>query len=108
MEAPLLAPVRPRAGLVRRGLVWAFRGIIGVYFRAIETAGTAPSADTGGRIFVSNHFNALVDPILVLTHAPCAISPIAKSTLWKTPGLRWLLDAVDAVPIVRRRDDPTK
>ncbi len=26
----------------------------------------------------------------------------------KIPGLRWLLEAVDAVPIVRRRDDPTK
>ena len=35
-------------------------------------------------------------------------SPIAKSTLWKVPGLRWLLDQVGAVPIVRRRDDPTK
>ena len=46
--------------------------------------------------------------MLVLTTAPCPISPVAKSTLWKIPGLRWLLTAADAVPIVRRRDDPTK
>lgn len=59
-------------------------------------------------MFVANHVNALVDPILVLTAAPCPISPIAKSTLWKIPGLRWLLEATDAVPIARRRDDPTK
>jgi hypothetical protein len=52
--------------------------------------------------------NGLVDPILVLTHAPCAISPIAKSTLWDIPGLRYLLDEVDAVPIIRRKDDPNK
>jgi glycerol-3-phosphate O-acyltransferase/dihydroxyacetone phosphate acyltransferase len=44
----------------------------------------------------------------VLTQAPCEISPIAKSTLWKIPGLKWLLEAADAVPIVRRRDVPGK
>jgi glycerol-3-phosphate O-acyltransferase / dihydroxyacetone phosphate acyltransferase len=100
--------VRRPSGLFRSGLVWTFRRIIGIYFRAIETAGNTPAADTGGRLFVANHVNALVDPILVLTAAPCPISPVAKSTLWKIPGLRWLLTAADAVPIVRRRDDPTK
>jgi 1-acyl-sn-glycerol-3-phosphate acyltransferase len=101
-------PAPRRNGPFRRGLIWTFRRIIGTYFRAIETAGNTPAASTGGRLFVANHVNALVDPILVLTTAPCAISPVAKSTLWKIPGLRWLLDAADAVPIVRRRDDPTK
>jgi 1-acyl-sn-glycerol-3-phosphate acyltransferase len=81
---------------------------MGIYFREIEAAGDIPAPDTGGRLFVSNHVNALVDPILVLTCAPCPISPVAKSTLWSIPGLRWLLDAAGAVPIVRRRDDPTK
>src|SRR6185312_15251741 len=50
----------------------------------------------------------LVDPILVLTTAPCPISPVAKAPLWRIPVLRWLLDQAGAVPIVRRRDDPTK
>jgi 1-acyl-sn-glycerol-3-phosphate acyltransferase len=81
---------------------------VGIYFREIDAAGNVPSETTGGRIFVANHVNGLVDPILVLTHAPCAISPIAKSTLWNIPGLRYLLDEVDAVPIVRRKDDPNK
>ncbi|MEP7124211.1 MAG: 1-acyl-sn-glycerol-3-phosphate acyltransferase [Byssovorax sp.] len=106
--APAPAPIRRPGGLFRRGLVWTFRRIIGIYFRAIETAGNTPTEDTGGRLFVANHVNGLVDPILILTAAPCPISPVAKSTLWKIPGLRWLLTAVDAVPIVRRRDDPTK
>jgi 1-acyl-sn-glycerol-3-phosphate acyltransferase len=102
------APSPPRQGLVRRGLAWVFRRAMRIYFRDIEETGARPDARTGGRIFVSNHVNALVDPILVITSAPCSVSPVAKSTLWKIPGLRWLLDAVDAVPIVRRRDDPTK
>jgi 1-acyl-sn-glycerol-3-phosphate acyltransferase len=79
-----------------------------VYFRAIEVTGNVPAKSTGGRLFVSNHTNGIVDPILVLTTAPCPIAPVAKATLWKTPGLRWLLDQAGAVPIVRRRDDPAK
>ncbi len=100
--------VRPHRGLLRSALLWTFRRAIGVYFREIDAVGDVPAATTGGRIFVANHVNGLVDPILVLTQAPCAISPIAKSTLWKIPGLRHLLDEVDAVPIIRRRDDPGK
>src|SRR5215475_12472088 len=93
---------------VRRALVSTFRRIIRLYFRDIERVGEPPGPDTRGRVFVSNHNNALIDPILVLTDAPCEISPIAKSTLWKVPGLRWLLDRAGAVPIVRRKDSPDK
>lgn len=92
-----------------RGLLkWTFRRLVRLYFRRIEVVGDAPAASTEGRLFVSNHWSALIDPVLVLTHAPCEISPVAKSTLWDIPGLRWLLDAAEAVPIVRRRDDPDK
>ena len=93
---------------MRSLLLLLFRRIVAIYFRQVEVAGAVPTPATGGRLFAANHVNALVDPILVLTQAPCAISPIAKSTLWKIPGLKWLLEAVDAVPIVRRRDDPGK
>src|SRR5690348_7367238 len=93
---------------VRSALVATFRQIIRLYFREIERVGQAPGADTRGRVFVSNHHNALIDPILVLTDAACEISPIAKSTLWSVPGLRWLLDHAGAVPIVRRKDTPDK
>ena len=98
----------PGPSAVRDGLVWLFRRVIGVYFREIEVTGNLPAAETAGRVFVSNHTNGLVDPILVLTTAPCRISPVAKATLWRIAGLRWLLDQAGAVPIVRRRDDPTK
>jgi glycerol-3-phosphate O-acyltransferase/dihydroxyacetone phosphate acyltransferase len=94
--------------VLRRALVATFRSIIRLYFREIERVGSPPDASTRGRVFVSNHHNALVDPILVLTDAACEISPIAKSTLWQVPGLRWLLDRAGAVPIVRRKDSPDK
>lgn len=95
-------------GAVFSALRWIFRRVVGVYFREIEVLGEAPPTATRGRLFVANHVNGIVDPILVMTAAPCDISPVAKSTLWKVPGFRWLLDAVDAVQITRRADDPTK
>jgi 1-acyl-sn-glycerol-3-phosphate acyltransferase len=95
-------------GAVRTALLILFRQIVGIYFRDVEIAGDVPRPQTGGRVFAANHVNGLVDPILVLTQAPCPISPVAKSTLWQVPGLKWLLDAADAVPIVRKRDDPNK
>jgi glycerol-3-phosphate O-acyltransferase/dihydroxyacetone phosphate acyltransferase len=93
---------------LRAVLVRLFHSVVRLYFRRIERVGEPPAATTGGRLFVSNHQNALVDPILVLTDAPCDISPIAKSTLWSIPGLKYLLDAAQAVPLVRRKDSPDK
>src|SRR5262245_7938202 len=93
---------------LRPALLATFRGIIRLYFRRIERVGEPPGPDVRGRVFVSNHHNALIDPILVLTDAACEIAPIAKSTLWKIPGLKWLLDGAGAVPIHRRTDDPNK
>jgi glycerol-3-phosphate O-acyltransferase / dihydroxyacetone phosphate acyltransferase len=93
---------------VREALVATFRRLIRLYFRRIERVGEPPGEGTRGRVFVSNHHNALIDPILVLTDAACEISPIAKSTLWNIPGLAWLLDRAGAVPIVRRKDTPEK
>jgi len=88
-------------------LLAVFRRIVSIYFREIEVVG-APPPETKSRLFAANHVNALIDPILVLTSAPFPIAPVAKSTLWKIPVLRWLLGVADAVPVVRKRDDPTK
>jgi 1-acyl-sn-glycerol-3-phosphate acyltransferase len=100
---------QPRAGRgVREALVATFRRVMRLYFRDIERLGDAPGPDVRGRVFVANHTNALIDPILVITRAACEISPVAKSTLWSVPGLRWLLDRAGAVPIVRRVDTPDK
>jgi glycerol-3-phosphate O-acyltransferase / dihydroxyacetone phosphate acyltransferase len=98
----------PRLPGVRDVLVSTFRRLMRLYFRQVERVGEPPGPDTRGRVIVSNHTNALIDPILVLTDAACEISPVAKSTLWSIPGLRWLLDRAGAVPIVRRQDAPDK
>jgi 1-acyl-sn-glycerol-3-phosphate acyltransferase len=107
VQLPFAEEVRdPRA--LRSALVSTFRRVIRLYFRDIERLGVPPASDTRGRVFVSNHTNALIDPVVVLTDAACEISPVAKSTLWSIPGLSWLLDRAGAVPIVRRKDNATK
>lgn len=95
-------------GALREALVSTFRRLIRLYFRDIERLGAAPAGDTRGRVFVANHTNALIDPVVVMTDADCAISPVAKSTLWNIPVLSWVLDRAGAVPIVRRKDTPDK
>ena len=95
-------------GSARRALLWLVRRLVRVYFRDVEEAGNVPTQATTGRVLLPNHVNGLVDPLLVLATARCPVAPLAKSTLWDIRGLGWMLDVVGAVPIVRRRDDPTK
>jgi glycerol-3-phosphate O-acyltransferase/dihydroxyacetone phosphate acyltransferase len=75
-----------------------------VFYRRIEAAGIANVPESGPVLFVANHANGLVDPILVLALVSRPITFVAKSTLWKIPVLGALLDALGAVPVVRRVD----
>ncbi len=93
---------------LRGALVATFRGLMRLCVADALDVPEVPAADVRGRVFVANHTNALLDPILVMTDAACEISPIAKSTLWSILGVRWLLDRAGAVPIVRRKDTPDK
>lgn len=91
--------------MLRPLLLRLFRALIGVYFRDIEAVGVPPPS-TRGRLLAANHVNGLIDPILVVTRAPFAISPIAKAPLFKVPVLSALLRIADAVPVVRKKDEP--
>lgn len=82
-------------------------GVTRIYFRSLEQVG-APGPEVAGRLFAANHFNGLVDPLVFLVAADFTASPIAKSTLFSTPGLKQLLWIADAVPILRRKDAPDK
>jgi 1-acyl-sn-glycerol-3-phosphate acyltransferase len=75
-----------------------------VFFRDIEQVGAERVPSSGALLVVANHHNSLVDPALVLAELPRAPSFLAKSTLWKLPGLRVLLDAAGSIPVYRRQD----
>lgn len=91
--------------MVRAVVLALFRVLGGIYFRDIEVIG-APPEGTRGRLFAANHVNGLIDPILVVTSVPFPIAPVAKAPLFRVPVLRALLRIAEAVPVVRKQDEP--
>ena len=73
MQVPFAEEIRDSRAL-RSALISTFRRVIKLYFRDIERLGDPPASDTLGRVFVSNHTNALIDPVVVMTDAACEIS----------------------------------
>jgi 1-acyl-sn-glycerol-3-phosphate acyltransferase len=93
--------------LLRWVLLFFFRQVVRVYFRKVEVQ-NAPARSVERRLFGANHVNGIIDPMLVMTATWCRIAPLAKAPLWKIPGLNLLLRAAEAVPVVRRQDEPGK
>jgi 1-acyl-sn-glycerol-3-phosphate acyltransferase len=88
----------------RPWLVGLARTLVGTFFRRIELVGAERVPRSGPLLIVANHHNSLVDPALVLAQLPRAPRFLAKSTLWRMPGLRVLLDAAASIPVYRRQD----
>lgn len=101
----------PHRSLPRRALysfAKAFlKAVTHLFFRSVEQV-DAPPSSTAGRLFAANHWNGIVDPLVILTAADFVASPIAKSTLFSIPGFRQLLWIAEAVPVLRRKDAPDK
>ena len=75
------------------------------YFREI-TVVDSPPADVTGRLFAANHWNGIIDPLVILTEAPFRASPVAKATLFGVPVFSTIMRIVETVPIMRRKDVP--
>ena len=85
-------------------LISIFRLSLKIFFNKIEIEGQEKIPSSGPLIFVSNHNSALVDPLLVLCFLPRHPRMLAKSTLWKNPGTRFLMVVGKAIPIFRSQD----
>ncbi len=87
-----------------------YRAVVGfltlvtrVFFRSVEVSGLENVPADGPVIFVGNHPNSLLDPVLVITTCRRPVAFAAKETLFKGP-LNPFLKALGAVPIKRRQD----
>jgi hypothetical protein len=93
---------------VSRALTIAlFQRVFRIYFRQIEAVGL-PAEGVTGRVFFANHANGIIDPALILCELPIMVSPLAKAPLFQMPFMAQLLAIAEAVPVHRKRDDPTK
>jgi len=84
-----------------RGLA---RLVIGVFYRSVDEVGVRELAAGGPILWVANHPNGLVDPILMVACLPRVPRFLAKSTLWANPLVRPLLQLARSIPVYRHQD----
>ncbi len=89
-----------------RAFIRAILGrILGLFFRRIDVSGADHVPAGSPIIFVINHPNGLVDPLLLLTFAPRPVSFLAKAPLFTLPVLGWVIRRLDTIPVYRRQDE---
>lgn len=81
-----------------------------LFFSPIEVEGAARLPADRAVLFVLNHPNALVDPLVLLTVSPRPVSFLAKEPLFRTPVIGAIVRAFDSLPVYRAVDqaDPRK
>lgn len=88
-------------------VAWLCKALMGIFFREVEVKGLERMPRGVPLILVANHHNSLIDPALVLAHLDADPRFLAKSTLWKIPGMRQLLELAGVIPVYRRQDEGT-
>ncbi|MGH7594387.1 MAG: lysophospholipid acyltransferase family protein [Gemmatimonadales bacterium] len=84
--------------------------IVRGFFRRVAVLGVEHVPVTGPVLFVLNHPNSLVDPLLLLAFAPRRVVFLAKEPLFRIPVIGWLTRAAGSIPVYRRQDgaDPSQ
>lgn len=102
-----VAPRNPRARPFTRVIARAARLLARGIYRSVEVDNSEPGWSHGPAILTANHPTGFSDPALLLGLLESSPRFLAKSTLWKTPGLGWFLDRIGAIPIYRAEDGST-
>jgi glycerol-3-phosphate O-acyltransferase / dihydroxyacetone phosphate acyltransferase len=87
------------------------RLLLRVFFGRIDVTGAAAVPAGRPLLYVANHNNGLVDPMLVLGFLPGRPRFLAKNTLWDVAVLRPFLALARVIPVYRPRDtgfDPAR
>ncbi|HZI14392.1 MAG TPA: lysophospholipid acyltransferase family protein, partial [Myxococcus sp.] len=86
------------------------RAVVALFLRLFyRVKVNAPAVEPEGPVlFVGNHPNGLIDPGLVFILTRRKVTFLAKAPLFKMPVIGWLLKGLDALPVYRKQDDPTK
>lgn len=96
--------IHRQGSLLVRLIHFIFGVAISIFFRRIELYNSENLPQKSGLIFVSNHPNALIDPLLLFVALPRNVAFLAKSTLFKMPIIGFLIKAVGALPLYRQQD----
>ena len=83
------------------------RILVAVFFRSAEVQGLERVPARGPVLFVANHGNALIDPMVLVALLPRLPRFLAKHTLWSNPAVRPLLELAGALPVYRAQEGDT-
>ena len=78
---------------------------IKLFFNQITLQNKEMVPANGPVIFVANHPNFFMDPLIVGSLSPRKLHFFAKSTLFNTPIKNWILSRLPLVPVYRKLDD---
>ena len=92
--------------MVRVFVLFLLKLAVRIFFRQRKVVGSENIPSEGSIIFVGNHPNSLIDPLVAITSAPRHIHFAAKDVLFQSRILRIFLNAMGSVPIRRRQDHP--
>ncbi|MEM0946265.1 MAG: lysophospholipid acyltransferase family protein [Pseudomonadota bacterium] len=101
---PIATPDSPRRVKLDQALRAFARALLHTYFREIEVVGIERFPKSAPAIVVGNHFNSLIDGVLLTAFLPRTPRLIASSSVWDNRMLRPLLTLGGVIPIVRRQD----
>ena len=90
-----------------RGFVRFLSLLASTFYRRIEVVGLENVPSRGAVIFAGNHPNALIDGLLLVSLADRSpIHFLGNAKLWGFPVLSSLLEALGAIPVLRREEHP--
>jgi len=74
------------------------------FYKKIVVNGAEHIPKKGAVLLVSNHKNALLDPLLIATHTQRNLHFLTRASAFKINLVKWLLSTVNMLPIYRMRD----
>lgn len=79
-----------------------------VFFSKIDVRHGDVVPDRGPVVFVANHPNSIMDPLVLGAVTKRKVNYIAHAGLFRNPLIRWFLRGCGVIPVYRRQDDPDK
>lgn len=90
--------------MIQRAVRLLLLRLVHLFYPRIEIQGRELVPPGQPTLFVLNHPNGLLDPLVLMIALRCQVSFLAKNTLFKLGAVRWVMGVFGALPIYRQSD----